>query len=302
MVVANAENASSFLVLINIVLEIGYFCELFRYDSRWILVVQEYNYIRGRLFNSNLTESTDLTLFNISETSLRIWHKNQTRHEDILTLMQGITPPGKRSIAKEKLPTPTTPTSLQGEASFIKFKEPEDRTGVAVLKFGQTRARRVSASNNSPSADLDEPGVVCPMVSDIPLRQPLDTAVYTSPSPSTPPSQPITPRTQVLSPVCESNSVPHTAVVVNPPLQDTEPKKPRKRKILSKTTQLFPQQPAPSFYPHRSPYQPIPPYHAIPPYQSVPPPFRSFLLINQALDSNRLCICLIPPTLLCLHQ
>jgi len=248
-----------------------------RYDSRWKLIVQEYNYIRGRLFNSNLTESTELTLINISQTALRIWHKNQTRQEEILTLMQGKSPPGKRSVAKN-LPAPTTPTCLQGEASLIEFQVPEDRTGEAVIKFGQTRARRAIDSKNSPSADINDPEVVCPVLPDTPQhKQSLDIDIHIPSSPSTPPSCPatplshpstppshlVTPTTKVLSSGAVSNSissVAHTPVVVNP----TEPKKTRKRKIppTKKQTQLFPQ-PTPYYFPPRTPYQPIPHFQPI---------------------------------------
>ena len=78
-----------------------------RYDSRWKLIIQEYNYIRGQLFNSS---PTNLTLFNISETSLQLWYKNKTRTEEVLTLLQGKAPPWILSVAKEKLPKPSTPT------------------------------------------------------------------------------------------------------------------------------------------------------------------------------------------------
>jgi len=185
--------------------------------------------------------------------------------------MQGKSPPGKRSVAKENLPAPTTPTCLQGEASLIEFQVPEDRTGEAVIKFGQTRARRAIDSKNSPSADINDPEVVCPVLPDTPQhKQSLDIDIHIPSSPSTPPScsstppsHLVTPTTKVLSSGAVSNSitsVAHTPVVVNP----TEPKKTRKRKIppTKKQTQLFPQ-PTPYYFPPRTPYQPIPHFQPI---------------------------------------
>lgn len=274
-----------------------------RYDSRWKLIVQEYNYIRGRLFNSNLAEKTNLTLFNISETSLRLWYKNRTRHEEIVTLMQGKTPPGKRALAKDKLPTPTKSTQLQGEAPLIAFDEPEDRTGKAILKFGKTRSRPAQTPYSvSTSPPLDEavfpvlpdpilPDPILPdspQPNDIPLH--IDTTKLTpplsAPPLSTPPlSTPPTSNTEVISTI--SSSI--TAVCPVSSSQGTVAKKARKRKISSKVqqptqlstlqqpTQIFPmqqpiqpfplQQPTQSFFPQRHPY------HPIPAYQSFPQPF-----------------------------
>ena len=126
-----------------------------RYDSRWKLIIQHYNYIRGRLFNSPILEETELVLFNINETTLRLWFKNKTRNDEIMQLMQGKNVPGELAVAKERLPEPTTPTKLQGEARPKIYEEPEDRTGKAVLRFGNIRQRPLQEASQ-PRDELDE--------------------------------------------------------------------------------------------------------------------------------------------------
>ena len=81
-----------------------------RYDSRWKLILVEYNKIRARLFNSQaLIDHTNLTLFNINETSLNLCFKNKIRREEILTLMQGKNTPGSLTVSKQPLLPPRDP-------------------------------------------------------------------------------------------------------------------------------------------------------------------------------------------------
>ena len=86
-------------------------------------------------------------LFNINETSASLWYKNKTRREEILTLMQGQSLPGRLAIATEALPPiRETHHDLQGEAEPMAFPEPEDRTGLATVRRKQQVTQSVAHS------------------------------------------------------------------------------------------------------------------------------------------------------------
>ena len=87
------------------------------YESRWKRILFKYNSIRARLFNSHtLSERTNISLFNVNETSIRLWYKHKTgREEIIITLMQGRPTPQSISIATEPLNNHRNPpTDTQG--------------------------------------------------------------------------------------------------------------------------------------------------------------------------------------------
>ena len=56
-------------------------------QSRWRLVISEYNSVRAELLNSPVLEETNLMLYLINETTLGKWFKNKLRHDDITLLM-----------------------------------------------------------------------------------------------------------------------------------------------------------------------------------------------------------------------
>ena len=125
------------------------------FDSRWKLIVKEYNSIRARLFNSALLENTDLTLYNINETTLRLWFKDQVRRQEILTLLQGKNTPGSRAVASERLPPPTKPVDLHGNTASVSFNEPQDRSGMAKLKFLKAKKDSLSSRNKELEDEID---------------------------------------------------------------------------------------------------------------------------------------------------
>ena len=94
------------------------------------------NNVRARLFNCQaLLSNTGITLFNVNETSVSLWFKNKTRREEILTLIQGRSLPGRLTLAKEALPPlRETPSDLQGNVELMLLPEPEDRAGLATLR------------------------------------------------------------------------------------------------------------------------------------------------------------------------
>ena len=54
-----------------------------RYISRWRQILEAYNRVRARLFNSlELLEGTDLALFVINEATLLRWFKLQERRKE----------------------------------------------------------------------------------------------------------------------------------------------------------------------------------------------------------------------------
>ena len=60
------------------------------YTSRWKLVLMEYYKVRGWLLNSQtLLEDTNLALYNINDTTLRLWYKDSSRRDEVKVLLQG---------------------------------------------------------------------------------------------------------------------------------------------------------------------------------------------------------------------
>ncbi|MEM7299286.1 MAG: hypothetical protein AAF391_13595 [Bacteroidota bacterium] len=210
-----------------------------RYLSRWKQIVQEYNDIRARLFNSHLLEATNVTLFTINETTLRKWHQDKTRREDILNLMQGRDPPGNLAIAAENLPPATAPNELHGSAPKLSFDEAEDRSGLAKLRFLNVSRDPVGFVDNSSIVDD--------------LNVELDTTHH-----------PEIPReTSVIQP----SQLPH--ISTDTPLSTTTlpPSKSRKRKINPKPNKA----PTPSVpLPYPQPIHPLQPMFI---YPSFPSPF-----------------------------
>jgi len=97
-------------------------------QSRWKTIITEYNNLRARIFNSNvILEKTNITLFNVNETTLMAWHKKKSRMEEIKTLLQGKTLPG--NLSTTKFTPPTTVYSTLHSAATMVFTDPEDRTG-----------------------------------------------------------------------------------------------------------------------------------------------------------------------------
>ena len=129
------------------------------YHSRWRLILKSYNTIRARLFNSRtLMDQTNLTLFNINETTLRLWFKEKTRREEVLMLLQGRELPGKLTCTSSNLPEPQAPpVDLQGHPSErFCFPEPEDRSGLAKLAFRKKKTSETS-SHTRTTCDVTVP-------------------------------------------------------------------------------------------------------------------------------------------------
>jgi hypothetical protein len=128
------------------------------YCSRWKAILQEYQKVRARLFNSHtLIERNKIILYNINETTLRLWFKDQARAEEILTLMQGRETPSSLQIAKDPLPELRgKPANLEGHATPISFKEPEDRSGQAVMRYQihHRRKRSLQVAPTQPASTL----------------------------------------------------------------------------------------------------------------------------------------------------
>ena len=58
------------------------------YESRWKRILFKYNNIRARLFNSHtLSERTNISIFYVNETSIRLWYKHKTGREEIKQVM-----------------------------------------------------------------------------------------------------------------------------------------------------------------------------------------------------------------------
>ena len=76
-----------------------------RYVSRWRQVLDAYNRVRARLFNSlELLEGTDLALFAINEATLLRWFKMQERRKEVLLLQQGRPVPVEPLCSVQPLP------------------------------------------------------------------------------------------------------------------------------------------------------------------------------------------------------
>ena len=164
--------------------------------SRWKQVVSAYNNIRARLFNcQNLLSNSGITLFNVNETSVSLWFKNKTRREEILTLIQGRSLPGRLTLAKEALPPlRETPSDLQGDAEPMLFPEPEDRAGLATLKRKQPVTSQPATSTVSmpPPHVIILPGLPGPSA----IPQPSSSQFTSASSPSS----------LAAEPVCESRT------------------------------------------------------------------------------------------------
>ena len=75
-----------------------------QYDSQWKLILQEYNALLARLMNSqHVLENINITLFNINKITLRLWFKDKTRTDEIITLMQDRHVPKQCNIATDPL-------------------------------------------------------------------------------------------------------------------------------------------------------------------------------------------------------
>ena len=115
------------------------FCEIFpngrrvvnasrvSYTSKFQLILGEYHKLRGRLLNSEaLLESTNLVLFNVNESSLKLWY---TRRDKIKTLMQGLTPPSLPLCATSQLlPAQELTLDLKYHLAWWKCKARQTRT------------------------------------------------------------------------------------------------------------------------------------------------------------------------------
>ena len=84
------------------------------YTPRWKFVLQDYNTVRARVFNSQaLLEGTNLMLYSINETTLIKWFKDSNRRNEIKLLMEGLSPPQPPLTTVKFLPPakvwPSTP-------------------------------------------------------------------------------------------------------------------------------------------------------------------------------------------------
>ena len=77
------------------------------YISRWRCLLEAYNQVRSRVFNSQrLLEGTNLALFALNETTLVKWYKNTQRRTEIKLLLQGLELPQVEVCARDTLPAP----------------------------------------------------------------------------------------------------------------------------------------------------------------------------------------------------
>ena len=106
------------------------------YRFRWRLILSDYNNIRQRLLNSEaLLEGSSLVLYHINETTLTKWYKDNTRLDEVRTLLQGKTLPGKVSTAPQPLPEAhQLAVSKDVPAEVHVFGEPEDTTEEATVR------------------------------------------------------------------------------------------------------------------------------------------------------------------------
>jgi len=155
-----------------------------RFDSRWKLIVKEYNNIRARLFNSALLQETNITLFCVN---VRLWEKDKTRKETVATLLQGRNSPGDISSTKRIPESQPFPSNVQDEAPLMSFDEPDDRSGLATLnlrrrknmpedpqKASPTRKRKNSTSNSTQQKPTQqEPVLQSPIASPSPTFPPI---------------------------------------------------------------------------------------------------------------------------------
>ena len=97
------------------------------YTSRWKLVLQKYNSVRARLFNSQaLLEVTDMMLYSINETTLVKWFTDSVRRNEIKLLMQGLSPPQPPlTTASVSLPQAKVRPSSPGPAPLEPHKFPD---------------------------------------------------------------------------------------------------------------------------------------------------------------------------------
>ena len=103
--------------------------------NRWRLILASYKDITARLFNSQaLLSDTGLALYSLNETQISLWFKNKTRREEVVTLLQGRSLPGKRETAAEPLPKPRKRQRIVSLAPPIQITEPEDRSGQAKIR------------------------------------------------------------------------------------------------------------------------------------------------------------------------
>ena len=115
------------------------------YVSRWSLIIQEYKKLRARVLNSReLLDKTGITLYMINETTLRTWHQDKERTDQIKVLMQGLDVPVTARIAKDPLPAPREkPQNLHGDSTSIQFAEPVDRSNQANFKKCKKSATQI---------------------------------------------------------------------------------------------------------------------------------------------------------------
>lgn len=146
------------------------------YHSRWRLILKLYNTLRARLFNSKmLLDETNLTLFNINETTLRLWFKEKTRRDEVTLLLRGKRLPGKLTCSSSNLPEPRPPPQyLQGDAlEEFSFPEPEDRSGMARLAF------RRKKTNLAPTSSMATPPPP-PQVQLLTVQNPTTSCVFSA--------------------------------------------------------------------------------------------------------------------------
>lgn len=115
--------------------------------TRWRLVISDYNSIRARLLNTSALEGTNLVLYNINETTLVKWYKNDVRRDEIRMLLQGLPPSQHQLTAEEDLPPakelPSVPPSPPALPHV--FEEAEDTSG-------QATCRKKTKSSSRPPA------------------------------------------------------------------------------------------------------------------------------------------------------
>ena len=109
-------------------------------------MISEYNSIRARLRNTTALDDVNLTFFNINETTLVKWYKNDVRRDEIRMLMQGLPPSQPQLCADDDLPPakqlPSSPAPPPVKPHS--FPEAEDTSG-------QAEVRRKTKSSSRPS-------------------------------------------------------------------------------------------------------------------------------------------------------
>ena len=125
-----------------------------RYVSRWRQVLDAYNRVRARLFNSlELLEGTDLALFAINEATLLRWFKLQERRKEVLLLQQGRPVPVEPLCSVQPLPPsqsrPSVADPLPGP--HLEFPVMADTSGQAVV-----RRRKLPTCTATTAAPIDD--------------------------------------------------------------------------------------------------------------------------------------------------